>query len=43
MFIKVDGFIRDFDLNRYLVLCSPEKYDAIYNRIRYLLRQKRWY
>ena len=25
---------------RYLVLLSPEKYDAIYNRIRYLTSQK---
>ena len=25
---------------RYSVLFSPEKYDAIYNRIRYLLSQK---
>ena len=43
MFNKVDGFIRVFDRSRYLVLCSPEKYDAIYNRIRYLLSQKKWY
>ena len=25
---------------RYLALCGPEKYDAIYNRIRYLINQK---
>ena len=26
-----------FDGTRYLVLLSPEKYNAIYNRIRYLI------
>ena len=33
-FDKVDGFI--IDRTRYLVLFGPEKYDAIYIRIRYL-------
>ena len=36
-FDKVDGFIRVYDRTRYLVLFGPEKYDAIYNRIRYLI------
>ena len=39
-FDKVDGFIRVYDGNRYLVLFDPEKYDAIYNRIRYLIGVK---
>ena len=33
---KIDGFIRIYDGTRYLVLPGPEKYDAIYNRMRYL-------
>ena len=39
-FDKVDEFIRTYDGTRYLVLLGPEKYDAIYNRIRYLGSQK---
>ena len=39
-FDKVDGFIRVYDGTRYLVLFSPEKYDAICNRIRYLISQR---
>ena len=34
---KIDGFIRVYDEARCLVLLRPEKYDAIYNRIRYLI------
>ena len=34
--IKVDGFIRIYDGNRYLVLFGREMYNAIYDRIRYL-------
>ena len=37
---KVDGFIRVYDGSRFLVLFGPEKYDAIYNRIRYVISQK---
>ena len=40
-FDKVEGFIRVYHGARYLVLFSPEKHDAIYNRIRYLISQKR--
>ena len=40
MFDKVDGFIRDFDRTRYLVLCGREKHDVIFNRIIYLINQK---
>ena len=36
-FNKIDGFITVFDASRYLVLFSPEKYDATYDRIRYLI------
>ena len=36
-FDKIDGYIRIYDGTRYLVLLGPEKYDAIYNRIRYLV------
>ena len=38
-FDKVDGFIRVYDGTRYLVSFGPEKWDAIYNRIRYLISQ----
>ena len=37
---KVDGFIRVYDGTRYLVLFGPEKYDAIHNRIRYVISQE---
>ena len=40
-FDKIDGFIRIYDGIRYLFLLGPEKYDAIYNRIRYLISLKR--
>ena len=40
MFDKAEGFIRDYDGTRYLVLLDSEKYDAIYSRIRYLEDQK---
>ena len=36
----VDRFVRVYDKTRYLVLFDPEKYDIIYNRIRYLINQK---
>ena len=39
-FDKVDGFIRVYDGTKYLVLLGIEKYDAIYNKIRYLISQK---
>ena len=37
---KIEGFTRVYDGTRYLVLFGLEKYDAIYNRIKYLLSQK---
>ena len=39
-FNKVDGFIRAYNGTRYLVLFCHEKYDAIHNRITYLLSLK---
>ena len=39
-FDKVERFIRVNDRIRYLVFFVPEKYDAIYNRTRYLISQK---
>ena len=32
---KIDGFITIYDGTRYLTLLGSEKYDAIYNRIKY--------
>ena len=37
---KTDGFIRVYDGTWYLVLFGDEKYDLIYNRIRYLIGVK---
>ena len=39
-FHKIDGFIRIYDGTRYLTLFDSENYDAIYNRIRYLISLK---
>ena len=39
-FDKVNVFIRVFDETRCLVLFGLEKYDVIYNKIRYLITQK---
>ena len=36
IFDKIDGFIRVYDGTRFVVLFGSEKYDFIYNRIRYL-------
>ena len=36
-FDKANGFVRIYDGTRYLVLFCPEKYDAVYDRIRYLI------
>ena len=38
-FNKIDGFIRIYDITRYLKLFSSEKYDAIYNRIRFFTKK----
>ena len=40
-FDKVDGFIRVYDGTIHVVLVGPEKYDTIYNRIRYLISKKK--
>ena len=39
-FDKIDGFIKSYDGTRYLVLFGGEKYDFIYNRIRYVIGVK---
>ena len=39
-FDKIDGFIKIYDGTRQLVLFSPERYDPIYDRIRYLVSEK---
>ena len=36
-FDQVDGCSRIYDGNRYLTLFGSEEYEAIYNRIRYLI------
>ena len=40
IFNKIDGFIRVYDGTRYLVLFGKEKYDFLYNRIRYRISVK---
>ena len=37
---RIDGIIRIYDGTRYLKLFSTKKYDAIYDRIRYLISLK---
>ena len=37
---KKDGFIKNYDRIIYLVLFGLERYDAIYDMIRYLLLEK---
>ena len=39
-FDKIDGFIRIYDETRYFTLFGFEKYDAIFNRIRYFISLK---
>ena len=39
-FDEIYGFIRVYDGTRYLILFGSEKYDSIYNRIRYLISAK---
>ena len=39
-FEKVDGFIKIYNETRYLVLFGPERHNAIYDRIRYLISDK---
>ena len=36
-FYKIHGFIRNYDGNRYLTLFGSEKYDVIYNRVKYVI------
>ena len=39
-FDKINGIIRIYDGTRYLTLFGTKKYDAIYNKIRYLVSIK---
>ena len=39
-FDEIDGFIKIYDGTRYLTLFGSKKYEAIYNRIRYLISLK---
>ena len=41
IFYKLDGFIRADGGSRYLISFGSEKYDAICNRTRYLISQKK--
>ena len=41
MFDKIDGFIRDYDGTKCLLIFRPEKSDAILDRNRYLIGLKR--
>ena len=40
-FVKADRFIRIYEGTRYLLLFGPKKYNVIYDRIRYLISQKK--
>ena len=39
-FDKMDGFIKIYDGTRYLVSFGPERYNGVYDRIRYLTIEK---
>ena len=39
-FDKIDGFINIYDGTRYLVLFGPERYNAIYDWIKYITSEK---
>ena len=39
-FFKIDGFVRNYNRTIHLTLFGSEKYDVIYNKIRYLISQK---
>ena len=41
IFDKIDGFIRDYDGTKCLLIFRPEKSDAILDRNRYLIGLKR--
>ena len=42
-FGKIYGFVRVYYGTRHLVLLRSEKYDSIYDRIRYLISFKKWH
>ena len=39
-FDKIDGFIKSYDRTRYLILFGPERYDTIYDWIKYIINGK---
>ena len=39
-FVKIDRFIRIYDVTRYLTFLGAKKHDAIYSRIRHLISLK---
>ena len=39
-FVKGNGFIKIYDGTRYLLTFGLERYDVIYDKIRYLIREK---
>ena len=41
-FDKIDGFIKIYNGTIYLILLGPEKYDASYDRISYLISLESW-
>ena len=40
-FDEIDGFIKIYDGIRYLVIFGPDKCNAIYDRLRYIISQER--
>ena len=40
MFDKVNEFIRDYSITKCVIFFGPEEYDAIFDRIRYLIGLK---
>ena len=39
-FEKIDGFIKIYDGTKYLILSGPERYDKIYDQIKYIISEK---
>ena len=39
-FKEIDGFIKTYDVIRYLVIFASERYNVIYDRINYLITKK---
>ena len=39
-FYKIDGFIKNYDGTKYLILFGLERYDAIYDWIKYIISEQ---